>query len=269
MISNACPPIFVINLERSADRRAAMAASLEQLGVNYTFFKAVDGKTLDPSSLPDYDSLRRKLFFGRDLSLGEIGCLLSHRAVFQHMVDHHIPCAVVLEDDVTIANDFPAVIQDLCALPVAWDVVRFLAYEKVQKAAGRDILALPTKPYRLSRIPTLSGGAYGYMLTLKAAKTFLQHTKKNILPIDTLQGYVWRTGLETFILRPSPVSSDPDNDSTIGNARFIKKRQLSGWQKAVYPFTRAWLKLSQNIGLRMAYWRTASRDKKEAGKNTA
>ncbi|MBU6475281.1 MAG: glycosyltransferase family 25 protein [Alphaproteobacteria bacterium] len=267
MADTTFPPVFVINLERSADRRAEMAALLDPLHIGYTFFTAVDGRALDLDALPDYDRTRRRLFFGRDLSQGEVGCLLSHRAVFRHMVENNIPHAVVLEDDVTVAADFAAVIRDLAAAPVAWDVVRFLAYEKVQNAAGRDICALPTKPYMLSRIPTLSGGAYGYMLNLKAAKIFLHHMQKNAVPVDTLQGYVWKTGLETFVLRPSPVSSDPGNASTIGNTRFDKSPQLGGWQKAVYPLTRAWLKLSQNLGRRLAYLAAARRDKKTAVKN--
>ncbi len=267
MVADTFPPVFVINLERSADRRAEMSALLDPLHIHYTFFKAVDGSALNICTLPDYDRTRRLLFFGHDLSPGEIGCLLSHRAVFQHMVDNNIAHAVVLEDDVIVVSDFAAVINDLLAAPVAWDVVRFLAYEKVQKAAGRDICALPTKPYTLSRISTLSGGAYGYMLNLKAAQTFLRHMKKTAIPVDTLQGYVWKTGLETFVLRPSPVSSDPCNNSTIGNTRFDKTTQLEAWQKAVYPFTRAWLKLSQNIGKRVAYLAAAGRDKKAIDKN--
>ncbi len=262
MASDAFPHVFIINLERSADRRAEMSALLDPLHIDYTFFKAIDGRTLDIDALPDYDRTRRLLFFGHDLSPGEIGCLLSHRAVFQHMADNNIPHAVVLEDDVTVVTEFPAVIRDLLAAPVAWDVVRFLDYEKVQKADGRDICVLPTAPYKLSRIPMLSGGAYGYMLNLKAAQAFLRHMKKTAIPVDTLQGYVWKTGLETFVLRPSPVSTDLYNDSTIGNTRFDKTTQLEIWQKAVYPLTRAWLKLSQNIGKHAAYLAAAGRDKK-------
>lgn len=261
---DAFPPVFVINLEQSADRRADMAKRLNPLRVSYTFFKAVNGHALDIDTLPDYDKMRRRLYFGRDLSKGEIGCLLSHRAVYQHMVDNNIERAIVLEDDVHIDPGFPQVVRDILQSPVKWDVIRFLAYEKVQKI-GRDIFTLPTltgegKPHVLARIPTTSGGAYGYMLTQHAAREFLRHMQKNALPVDILHGYVWRTGLETFILRPSPVAADLENESTIGLSRYDKKSQLSGWQKAVYPLTRAWHKFSELIGKRTSYWMAWPRD---------
>src|SRR3984957_7733491 len=107
------PPVFVINLEKSADRRADMYARLEPLHIDYSFFKAVNGHALDIDTLPAYDKTRRRLFFGRDLTKGEIGCLLSHKAVYQHMVDNNINRAIVLEDDVSIEPDFPQVIREI------------------------------------------------------------------------------------------------------------------------------------------------------------
>lgn len=255
------PHVFVINLEKSGDRRAAMSARLDPLGIPYSFFKAVNGRELDVDHLPAYDRTRRRLFFGKDLSAGEIGCLLSHRAVYQHMVDNNIGHAIVMEDDVFIESVFPQVIREILASPVPWDIVRFLAYDKVQKI-GRDLYELPLRPYRLARIPTASGGAYCYLLNLKAARRLLQLMEKNYLPVDMLHSYVWRTGLQTLLLRPSPVSADLDGPSTIGDTRFEKKVQLQGWQKYAYPFTRAWLKLSELAGKRSSYWLASKQDRK-------
>ncbi len=176
------------------------------------------------------------------------------------MVDRNIAHAIILEDDVFIDPAFPEVIRAILGAPVAWDVIRFLAQDKVQNI-GRVVSPLPCKPYVLARIPATSGGAYGYMLTQNAARRLLRHMQKNMLPVDILHGYVWKTGLETFVLRPSPVSADMVVESTIGYVqRFDKTPHLSGWQKAVYPLTRAWLKFSELIGKRAAYWMAWPRD---------
>ena len=259
MAADTFPPVFVINLEQSTDRRAAMGARLDQLHINYSFFKAVNGHALNIDTLPAYAKTCRRLFFGRDLTKGEIGCLLSHKAVYQHIVDNNIERAIILEDDVFIEPSFPQIIREIIQSPVKWDVIRFLAYDKVQKI-GRNVFELPSKPHVLARIPTTSGGAYCYMINQKAARVLLHHMQKNVLPVDILHGYVWRTGLETFILRPSPVTADLNNESTIGAVRFDKTIQLSGWQKAVYPLTRAWLKFSELIGKLTAYWSSWPRD---------
>lgn len=259
-MSSTFPPVFVINLETSAGRRADMTERLAPLGIPYSFFNAVNGRALDIDHLPLYAKTERRLLFGKDMTPGEIGCLLSHRAVYQHMVDHNIDCAIVMEDDVFIEPVFPQVIREILAAKLPWDIIRFLAYEKVQKI-GRDVCALPTKPYTLARLPTASGGAYCYMLTLAAAKRLLALMQRNALPVDALHSYTWRTKLETFILRPSPVSADMDIPSTIGDTRFGSKTQLEGWQKAVYPFTRAWLKVSELVGKRSSYWLAWKRDR--------
>ena len=259
MTADTFPPVFVINLEKSADRRANMTAQLTPLHIDYTFFKATNGHALDIDTMPIYDKMRRRLYFGRGLTKGEIGCLLSHKAVYQHMVDNNIDRAIIFEDDVSIEPNFPQLIHEIIAAPVQWDLIRFLAYDKVQKI-GRDVFVLPTKPHTLARIPTTSGGAYGYLLTQHAARTLLHHLQKTELPVDMLHGYVWRTGLETFILRPSPVAADLYNESTIGLSRYDKTSQLSGWQKSVYPFTRAWHKFSELIGKRTSYWLAWPRD---------
>ncbi len=256
------PHIFVINMKHSTERRAVMTARLEALGLAYSFFEAVDGRGLDLDRLPAYDGTRRRLFFGRDMTPGEIGCLLSHKAVYQHMVDQNIAAAVVLEDDVFLTPDFPVVIEALTRLSVKWDVIRFLAQEKVQKTPCRIIYELDCKPYALARIGATPGGAYGYMLTRSAAGKLLRHMQKNLLPVDILHGYVWKTGLESFILKPSPVSADMEGESTIGyGKRFDKSLALKGWERLAYPFTRSWLKFSELVGKRAAYWVAWPRDR--------
>src|ERR1700722_9368909 len=105
------PPVFVINLKRSQDRRAEMTRRLDALGIPHEFFEAVEGGTLDLRNLPAYDSARRRLLFGRDLRPGEVGCLLSHRGVYQRIVENGIEKSLVLEDDVFLSRDFPQVVR--------------------------------------------------------------------------------------------------------------------------------------------------------------
>lgn len=253
------PHIFVINLKRSPTRRQDMSSRLDPLGVPYSFFDGVDGYTLDLGNLPDYDGKKRRRYFGRDLSPGEIGCLLSHRAVYQHMVDHDIPVAIVLEDDVFLAPAFPALIRDIMSMDVAWDMVRFLESKKVYKRSR--ILADLSAGFKLGRPVTASGGAYGYMLTQKAAKAYLGQMKTNYVPVDTVHSYIWKTGVETLNVIPSPVVPDREISSTIGEARFDKTLGLSAVDRVLYAFTRPLLKVSEMLGKRCAYIASLPRDK--------
>jgi glycosyl transferase family 25 len=249
----------VINLKRSVERRVEMTRRLDALGIPHEFFEAVEGSTLDLRNLPAYDSMRRRLLFGRDLRPGEVGCLLSHRGIYQRMVERGIERALILEDDVFLNPDFPQVVRALQTLPVSWDMIRFLQGEKIYKRS-RSVCPV-FGAYELARPGTSSGGAFCYLLALAAAKRLLEHTQKNVLPIDALHSYVWRTGLDIYSVKPSPVTADTDDpNSTIGAARFDKKLQLEGWQKLVYPVTRAWLRVSEAAGKRSAYLLSWPRD---------
>lgn len=79
--------IYVINLPRRQDRRERIEATLEEMGVDFRIFDAVDGTTIDEEylkklgikSLPDY----KDPYSGRPMNYGEIGCFLSHYFIWK------------------------------------------------------------------------------------------------------------------------------------------------------------------------------------------
>jgi glycosyl transferase family 25 len=258
------PPVFVINMAKDESRREIMASRLDRTGVGYEFFPAVDGRGFDLSKTPAYDGAKRRRYFGRDMIPGEVGCLLSHRAVYEKMAAENIPYAVVLEDDVIFEADFKEALQALLATKIKWDVIRFLGSKKIYARGCRKIAKLTDK-YWLARLPTAPGGAHGYVLTLHAAKIMLKHMQRNWLPIDTLQGRMWETGLETLVLYPAPVQID-NSESTIGEAaRMDKTVKLTGIDKTLYPLYRGIYKVTDTLGKRYVYWSSFSRDKKNGG----
>ncbi len=257
------PPIFIINMPKDLQRREAMQVRLDDIGVKATFIDGVNGREMSDEEIANvYDSEKRKRYFGRDMTKGEIGCLLSHRKIFAKIVDEEIENAVILEDDVIFEPDFKQALEAVIASPMKWDVIRFLGSKKIYKRGCRKIKNLGNTRYQWARLPTAPGGAHGYMVTLGAAKTMLKHMRKNWLPIDTLQGRCWETGLETLVLYPAPLYPDPEEESTIGNdTRFDKTVKLEGLARSLYPLTRTWFKLCENIGKRRVYLGSWLRDK--------
>lgn len=259
-MSQTMPRTFVINMAKDQKRRDIMTKRLEEAGVPYEFFAAVNGYELDFKDAPYYDRQKRRRFFGRDLLPGEVGCLLSHRGIYEKMDRENIEYAVILEDDVIFEKDVKDVLQALLKTDVPWDVIRFLGSEKIYKRGCRIIAPL-TGRYHLARLPTAPGGAHGYLLTLKAARVMLSHMQKNWVPIDTLQGRSWETKLETLVVHPAPLFPDPQAGSTIGDDRFDKTIQLEGLEKTLFPLHRAWFKLSESLGKRYIYLSSWLRDK--------
>ena len=79
--------IYIINLERRADRKNRISATMDALGLSYKVVKAVDGKlltleeidNLDIEFMPNYADP----YLGRTLTLGEVGCFLSHYYIWE------------------------------------------------------------------------------------------------------------------------------------------------------------------------------------------
>lgn len=228
-----------------------MTAQLSRLGLPFTFFDAVDGRGMDVQSHPAYDGPRRRRTVGKDLTGGEIGCLLSHRGVLQKIANDKIPCALIFEDDAVLGADFKAIVERLQQSPVSFEIVRFLGSPKVAKGRHRKIIPL-YKDYWLVRLARTHGGAHAYLVTYKGAEKLLRHMKKNAFPVDILLCRTWETGLETLSVQPGLATQDLGFESAIGTAR---EEKIS-----VNPLTRAGFKTAEAAGKRWSYWSAFPRD---------
>jgi GR25 family glycosyltransferase involved in LPS biosynthesis/tetratricopeptide (TPR) repeat protein len=101
--------INIINLNRRQDRKEKMIHQMNQANItNYEFFDAIDGKNTEPSMFI------KKLFEKNNINYrkGEIGCALSHYKLWHKLInDDEHNYYVVLEDDVSIVNNFNSVLQ--------------------------------------------------------------------------------------------------------------------------------------------------------------
>lgn len=246
-------PVYVISLPEAEERRTRISAHLQDLGLTYRFFEAVDGRHFNVQAHPDYNGRRRRLCYGRDLTGGELGCALSHRAVCEDIRAKGVPLALVLEDDVVLNADVPAVLAALSGMTDRFDLVRFLGSRKVAGLQQKTIADLGNG-YSLNRLRTTPGGAHAYVITLSGAERLLQAMRRIDVPVDTLMGMVWRTGLRSYIVQPGLSYQDADLPNYIGNARFDKKPRLQGWERAVFPVTRAYCKLYEAAGKSLSYY---------------
>lgn len=233
--------VFIISLDRSLDRRERILARLADLGMSAEIFPAVDGAALARDAT-DYAGRLRRLLFGKDLSAGEIGCAHSHRGVYQRMVKAKTSVALVLEDDANLTEELPHALDALLNGPQDWDLVRFLAKDKVEQRS-RMLRDVGEGQWHLSRPYGTPGGAYGYLLNATAAQRLLAATQRFWVPIDTVHGQVWRHGLRVRNLWPSPVLPDHTVESTIGASRFDKQRRLNGWERIIHPAMRGMFKI--------------------------
>ena len=70
---------FVINLDSKPDRLEDASKQLHQYGIEFERFSAVMGSELDQSTIEEvYDAKGNAKKYYKEMSVGEIGCYLSH-----------------------------------------------------------------------------------------------------------------------------------------------------------------------------------------------
>lgn len=254
-------PVFVVSLPEATDRRARMTQVLNDLGLDFEFIDAVDGRKFDVANHPNYNGGKRLRAFGKHLTGGDIGCILSHKKIYQRMADDKIDAALIFEDDVILRDAFLPVLKKIQSAPVPFDAVRFFGSPKLERIKARNVCTLDETHY-LVRHSGLPGGSHATLMTLKGAKKILKHMDRNAFPIDALLGRSWQTGLNWYTVRPGLAAQDLSFDSSIGDERFDRKLDITGLDKTLYPLTRGWFKLSENACKKFWYFSKYFEDKK-------
>jgi glycosyl transferase family 25 len=101
---------FVISLPDSQIRREFISNQLDSLGIEFEFFDAVRGSELIGDARW-YDDAKAKILEDRSLRAGEVGCALSHAAVYAAIVRQSLSWALILEDDARVSPDLPRMLE--------------------------------------------------------------------------------------------------------------------------------------------------------------
>lgn len=174
------PPIFVINLARHSKRRAFMEMQLNAIGLDFEFLDAIDGRLLTPEELAEhYDSKLAKTTIGRDLTPGEIGCALSHMAIYQRVIADGLPFALIFEDDALIGSQFQGVLENTLGIinPNEEKVVLFAHTQKYSNWSSRKI----DNAHKLAPAVDVFC-AHAYLVTQAAAKKLVA----TLYPVHTV-----------------------------------------------------------------------------------
>ncbi|KAH9500757.1 Procollagen galactosyltransferase 1 [Bulinus truncatus] len=131
--------IYMINLKRRPARRFRMLTAFDYLGIDAKIIDAVDGKELNDSYLEDLGIKQLPGFadpyHGRAMTMGEIGCFLSHYRIWEEAVSKNYKKILIFEDDVRFEAYFRKKLANLM-------------YELEQKFEVWDLLYLGRKRLR-------------------------------------------------------------------------------------------------------------------------
>ncbi|MCZ2104363.1 MAG: glycosyltransferase family 25 protein [Comamonadaceae bacterium] len=211
------PQVMVISLTRAADRRVAVAEQLGRHALDFRFFDAIDGATLDATP-PQYDRKQRMKRYGLDLTAGELGCFLSHRAVWRECVASQRN-VLVLEDDFRITGDLHGALDEISSITEPWDFIRLCGDRVVRR------IAVPIRSFGSSCIAEeLSDSMLttAYLLSPPGAEKLIRESEKFHLPVDNFMEMRYAYGFRSLAVLPYPIEHAAV-PSTIGDRRVRRK----------------------------------------------
>ncbi|MCF7764048.1 MAG: glycosyltransferase family 25 protein [Verrucomicrobia bacterium] len=210
--------VFVINLDRSTQRLAAIQAQLAPTQLEWQRVPAVDGRAIDVSSLPEVDEATYRRWQGKPLNPGQVGCYLSHIAVMRKFLESDSDFALVLEDDASLPPDFVPLLQRLLELGKLWDVVKLSRIH-----SGIPVtLAKLTGSYRLAVPLGRHCNSNSLLLNRRAAQTLCERLLPMRLPYDHAIERSWLYGLRLRVVSPAPCLAETGQASTIAENKSDK-----------------------------------------------
>jgi len=238
--------VEVISLPESEARRTSVARQLDPTGLSWSFFDAIKPSTM-ATPPAEYDARKRQSFTGYPMSEGEVGCFLSHRAVWRKIVSRQRPC-LVLEDDFTIAEgtDLAGLLALISPHLARFGFIRLhgifpVRSKPVIQLAGLAIVKTRGDP----------AGTLAYLITPAAAKRLLEASASFFVPVDDFLAWGWRHRQGIFSLHPYPI-----RDAAVlpGAIRDRAKPRLSRAAKLRREIYRTPIGIRKSLDILLRYW---------------
>ena len=221
-------PVHVINMAANTTRMARVSEELERCGVAFTRFEAVDGRALsDAERARVYDPAANARRARHPMIGAELGCYLSHVALWERIAAGPAAGAVILEDDFVADDDLALILAALADDAGPWEIAKLFSLKKTQRmlagrplCAGREIVV----PYK---VPTTT---LGYAIRREAAARLAARALPVSRPIDEDHKHFWELDLRVALVAPPPLrfGDDTAETGTIQGTR-RRARDLSGW----------------------------------------
>lgn len=219
-------PVWLINLDRATQRRAAMEERLARLGLPYTRFPGVDGRAEEARLLANTDVPAFERNMGRKVLIGGIGCYHSHLGVWEAFLATDKPVALVLEDDIVFHDDFLPALRLGLQARAHWDILRFNCIR-----AKLPICQGMAGPYRLNAYLGPFTGNGAYLITRETAGKLLPAMRRVTRATDH---EINRFFVHDFRLRGlEPWASHPDDggESQITGSGFADVQKFPWYRR--------------------------------------
>jgi len=223
--------VYVINLARSKERLSEIEQHLNQLNLNFTVIEAVDGNSLSIDDMSKYyDENKNSENYHKKLNKGEVACYLSHRKVWQNMIDDCEPFALILEDDAHLNEQINKTLKIIESSNVIWDVIKLYSGKKKKKIVNSINLVGPHKLVKTYKVPTTN---LAQIVSFAGANKLLNMASGIGVPLDVDMQRWWLHDLNILGIYPdlaSPTEAESEINA-IGKRGIVKYSKFKKWKQ--------------------------------------
>lgn len=224
--------IQVISLKDKVDRRAHIHEQFKSLGLNYEFFDA----TSKEKAIEVCQGMSLN-FVSDSLTLGELGCFMSHISLWSMMLERNMPYLVIFEDDVILSEGIHEILPRLNVLIKEHNIIKL---ETMQTPAELGEKTAISEDLYICPLLSEHMGASAYVVSNEYAKLMLNKLKLTNIdkPIDHFLFKDWLNDFSTYQVFPAVAIQDDvlhsEQPNLISTLEIERKQRMS---KSIYPST--------------------------------
>jgi glycosyl transferase family 25 len=219
-----------------------MASQLNQMGLNWKWHQAVDGRAKQAELLLKASPEDYARNMGSPILPGKLGVYASHLEVWETLIHSEHKAALIFEDDVVFHEDFLDCLDAALAGAEHWDVVRFNCVRAKMPVSQGQLGRWHLNAY----IGPFTGNA-AYLIHRDVAARMLPNLWPQTRALDHELNRFFVHNYRQLGMQPWASHTDDGNISTITGVGFasVKKfkwyRRLPHYRlKAANYFRRAW-----------------------------
>lgn len=237
---------LLVNLDRSPERLEKTKKIFDHWHCTFERVSGVDGAKMETAALDKWRvPYEERRFFLKELTVGEIGCYLSHLKCWKTLLASKESWAFIAEDDVWFYADPSPYINSEAWIPEDVKLIQLgdggtqgipvYREKKIhQLADGRKLMVLRTG---------IDGGTRGYLIHRDAAEVLVKLSDRVYAPVDDMLfsfASPVRQHLKPWSMAPALLFTDDDGVSYVGDEKGKVKTKIS--KSPAKYLQRQWIK---------------------------
>ena len=193
---------WVINVKKSKSKRDFFSSQARDIKLDFEYYDAVTPKTLHNFNYISDENLQKKSF-ARPLLKTEIACAISHRNLWQKLInDKQAKYYCIFEDDTFLNKDIIELINHASIKKI--DLIKFSG----RKTTPNKFLLDIDDKYNLVKLAYGPLDAGAYRISKKAASALLSFTFNLTQPIDIMMDRSYDHGIDIHAVLPYPCNTE-------------------------------------------------------------